>query len=148
MGIFNKILGEDALNNQQSEAAPVPATQKKALIVEDDKYLRDFYAELLTTNGLQVITADNGQAGLEMLSAQKPDIVLLDLMMPVMDGKSMLHKMREIPEFKYTPVIILTNAGDADNMRQTQRYDNANAFMIKANVSPEEILTQIKNLIH
>jgi CheY-like chemotaxis protein len=78
---------------------------------------------------------------------QKPNLVLTDLMMPVMDGKQMLHKIREIPEFKELPVIVLTNAGTADNIKETQFYNNANDFLIKSNVQPEEIVSKIKALI-
>jgi len=148
MSFLKKIFGIDEKNAAQQAPASVPSSQKKAVIVEDDKDLRDFYAELLTSAGLLVSTAENGQTGLETVISQKPDIVLLDLMMPVMDGISMLHQMRAIPEFKKTPVIVLTNAGDADNMKQTQFYDNANAFLIKANVTPDEVLNRVKSLIH
>lgn len=144
MGLLDKLVG----NSQNKEAAtPVTvAPQKKVIIVEDDKELRDFYSELLTSEGFSVLTAENGQIGLETITAQHPDLILLDLMMPVMDGKMMLHKMRSIPDFAKTPVIVLTNAGDADNMRQTQFFDNASAFLIKANVNPEEIINRVKAL--
>ena len=83
-----------------------------------------------------------------MAIANKPNIVLLDSLMPVLDGKTMLHKLREIPEFKTLPVIVLTNAGDADNMRETKFYDNASAFLIKSNVTPGDIANQVKTLIN
>lgn len=146
MGLFDKLsslVGNKTVINSANapKAAPPP---KKILIAEDDKYLRDFYSELLTGEGFNVVTAENGIQGLEMIKSQKPDIVMLDLMMPIMDGKTMLHQMRAIPEFKKTPVIVLTNAGDADNIRQTQFFDNANDFLIKSNVTPDEILARIK----
>jgi CheY-like chemotaxis protein len=143
MGFLDKLVG----NSKTKQVTAPLAPPKKVIVVEDDKELRDFYSELLTSEGFVVLTAENGQLGLQTITAQKPDLVLLDLMMPVMDGKMMLHKMRNIPEFAKTPVIILTNAGDADNMRQTQYFDNANAFLIKANVSPEEIINRVKTFI-
>jgi len=148
MGIFDKlssIVGHKRDKTDTSlQGTPPP---KKILITEDDKYLRDFYSEFLTSEGYSVATAENGQVGLQILMTQKPDIVMIDLMMPVMDGKTMLHKMREMPEFQKTPVIILTNAGDADNIRQTQLFENANEFLIKSNVTPDEILARIKTFI-
>ena len=144
MGIIDKVVGNP---NSATENPTNTPTKKKVLIVEDDQYLKDFYQELLTSAGYDVSTAVNGQEGLEKVVAQKPSLILLDIMMPVMDGKSMLHKVREIEEFKYTPVIILTNAGDADNMKQTMRYDNANAFLIKSNITPEELLSTVKNFV-
>jgi two-component system response regulator MprA len=146
MGLFNKLTS--LVGNKQPDASltpPPPATPKKVLIVEDDKDIRDFYSDLLTSEGYTVVTAENGQIGLDAVQSQKPDIVMLDLMMPVMDGKTMLHRMRQIPEFAKTPVMVLTNAGDAENIRDTKFFDNANDFLIKANVVPDEILRRIKS---
>lgn len=149
MGIFDKFTSLFINKNttdvvQPKKDTPLP---KMILIVEDDKYLREFYAEYLAKEGFRILTAENGQTGLETVISQKPDIVLLDLMMPIMDGKTMLHKMRAIPEFTHTPVVILTNAGDAENIRQTQLFDNANAFFIKSNVTPDEILSKVRSFI-
>lgn len=146
MGLFDRlssIVGNKGNKTDKNTQAATPPP-KKILITEDDKDLREFYSEFLTSEGFVVVTADNGQSGLQTLIAQKPDIVMIDLMMPVMDGKTMLHKMREMPDFQKTPVIILTNAGDADNIRQTQFFDNANEFLIKSNVTPADILARIK----
>jgi CheY-like chemotaxis protein len=143
MGIFDSL--SNLLGNKQSSVTPAPS--KKILIVEDDKELRDFYTELLTTEGFSITTAENGQLGLEAVTSQKPDLVLLDLMMPVMDGKTMLHTMREMPEFKTTPVIVLSNAGDADSIRQTKFFDNANDFLIKSNIAPNELINKIRTYI-
>lgn len=132
---------------EQSTPTPTPQTQsKKILIVEDDKLLREFYVELMQRQGYTVLTAENGQIGLDTIQAEKPNLVLLDIMMPIMDGKTMLHRVRQIPEFKTLPVIVLTNAGDTETMRETQYYDNANAFLIKSNVNPEEIIRMVKSL--
>src|SRR6266404_8503437 len=115
-------------------AIPVQTTpQKKIIIVEDEKVLADALEMKFTHEKFAVLKAENGQIGLEMIQANKPDVVLLDLMMPVMDGKTMLHKLREISEFKYLPVVVLTNAGDVENIKQTKQYDNASAFLIKSN---------------
>ena len=143
MGIFDSF--SNLLGNKQSSATTAPS--KRILIVEDDKELRDFYTELLTSEGFTVTTAENGQLGLDAVTSQKPDLVLLDLMMPVMDGKTMLHTMREIPEFKNTPVIVLSNAGDADSIRQTKFFDNANDFLIKSNIAPNELINKIRTFI-
>ncbi|HSX09333.1 MAG TPA: response regulator transcription factor [Candidatus Saccharimonadales bacterium] len=146
MGLFSKLTSLIG-NSKQPQAVPnplPPAPPKKILIVEDDKDIRDSYSELLSSEGYTVITAENGQAGLDAVTSQKPNVVMLDLMMPIMDGKTMLHLMRQIPEFKKTPVIVLTNAGDAENIRDTKFFDNANDFLVKANTAPDEILNKIR----
>ena len=68
-------------------------------------------------------------------------------MMPVMDGKTLLRTIRAMPEFETLPVIVLTNAGDIDSMKETKFYSNANAFLIKANVTPEDIINQVKTYV-
>lgn len=128
-----------AIKNSQPQEPP-----KTVLITEDDNILRDMYHDKLVSEGFSVITAENGKVGLEKTLIEKPDIILLDLMMPVMDGKRMLSKLREFPQFKKLPVIILTNAGEVDNIKQTQRYDNACEFLIKSNVSVDEVVQRIK----
>lgn len=120
---------------------------KKVLVVEDESALADTLGGELESAGFIVMKAPNGEIGLQKVKSEKPDLVLLDLLMPVMDGKMMLHKMREIPEFRRTPVIVLTNAGEIENIRETQVYYGAEEFMIKSNVSIEEIITRIRSLI-
>jgi DNA-binding response OmpR family regulator len=144
MGILDNIIGNQPPTPGTS-ASPSPA--KKVLIIEDEKRLADALEIKFRHEGFDVIKADNGQVGLEAIIAQNPHIVLLDLMMPVMDGKTMLKKLREFPQFKNLPVIVLTNAGDVDSMRETQLYYSANAFMIKSNTSPDEIVAKVKDLI-
>lgn len=149
MGLLDKVsslLGSTPTKDSQTTPQTPPVVQpKKILIAEDDKDLRDFYDEFFTSEGFTVITADNGQLGLEAVISQKPDVIILDLMMPVMDGKEMLHRLRSLPESQKTPVLVLTNAGDADNIRQTKFFDNANDFLIKANITPGELLARIKS---
>ncbi len=114
------------------------------LIVEDDVIIREMYQDKFTKEGFSVVTAENGKVGMEKLLEKRPNIIILDLMMPVMDGKAMLRKLREFPQFKRLPVIILTNAGEVDNIRETQRYDNACEFLIKSNVSVDDVVARVK----
>jgi two-component system response regulator/two-component system chemotaxis response regulator CheY len=119
----------------------------KVLIVEDETLLAGALETKFKNEGFEVIKAENGQVGLDMAVSQNPDIILLDLMMPVMDGKIMLKRLREIPDFKYLPVIVLTNAGDVDNMRETKRYYGASDFLIKSNVTPDDIVKKVRDYI-
>lgn len=128
-------------------AVPKAVAQKKVLIVEDEDLLANALALKFTHENFAVFRAGNGQQGLEMTATNKPDIILLDLMMPIMDGKTMLHQLRQIQEFQFLPVIVLTNAGEVDNIRQTKRYDNASAFLIKSSVTPEDIVKVVKETL-
>jgi CheY-like chemotaxis protein len=140
----------DATQTQPATTTPAAAPttgQKKVLVVEDEKLLANALEMKFAHANYSVAKAENGQIGLEQVQTFKPDVIILDLMMPVMDGKTMLHKLREMPEFKMLPVVVLTNAGDVDNIRETKRYDNASAFLIKSNVTPEEIVQVVNDLI-
>jgi len=122
-------------------------SDKKVLIVEDETLLANALEMKFKNAGFTVFKAENGQIGLDMTVSQKPNIILLDLMMPVMDGKVMLKRLREMPEFKTLPVIVLTNAGDVDTIRETKSYYNASDFLIKSNVTPDDILNKVRDYI-
>ncbi len=122
--------------------------KKKILIVEDEKPLQSVLQDRFTSEGYEVITANNGQEGLDMAISQKPDMIILDLLMPVMNGITMLQKLRDISEFKKLPVLVLTNAGEIDNIRQTTTYSNAASFLIKSNVTTDEIVEEVKTLFY
>jgi len=138
------VLAKDPVFPQQKTKKP----SEKVLIVEDDKILLEMYHDKFIHEGYDVLTAENGKIGLEKAITLKPNIILLDLMMPVMDGKRMLSKLREFPQFKQLPVIVLTNAGQVDNIKETQRYDNACEFLIKSNVSVDDVVGKVKFWLH
>ena len=117
---------------------------KVVLIVEDEKPLANILATRLQEEGFHVLKAFNGEDGLALTIANKPDIIILDLLMPILDGKSMLRKLRESPEHKHIPVIVLTNAGEIENARETQFYSDAIEFLIKSNVTMDQIVAKVK----
>lgn len=84
---------------------------KLILLVEDDRDLRESMKELLALEGHQVFLAENGREALDMLGKTKPDVILLDLMMPIMDGYEFLQERRRLPEANSVPVLLLTAAG-------------------------------------
>lgn len=128
-----------ATKSEENRDAP-----KIILVVEDEKALADVLEDRLVREGFQVFKAANGKEGLELAVAHHPAVVLLDLMMPVMSGQSLLHKLREMSAFKNLPVIVLTNAGEIENMRETQRYYDAVEFLIKSNVTLDQIVEKVK----
>jgi len=147
MGFLDNLFGSKKNSAAPNDPATLPqnSQKKKVLIVEDEKLLANALESKFKHENFDVLRAENGQEGLNMIMANHPDIILLDLMMPVMDGKTMLHKLREIPEFKALPVVVLTNAGEVDNMRETKTFDNASAFLIKSNVNPDDILQVVRD---
>lgn len=143
MNIINdiKILTGNKKVNDQPAQTQVPKT---ILLVEDEKPFSNILEARFTDEGFKVIKATDGEEGLNMAAKFIPDIILLDLMMPHMDGRSMLRKLREIPECKTIPVIVLTNAGEIENIRETQFYSDAAEFLIKSNVTLDEIVAKVK----
>lgn len=141
---IKNVSGDEPDQDQNTNAV----TKKILLIIEDETPLAEALSDRFGQEGYNVLKAEDGQKGLEMAIEYNPNAILLDLHMPVMDGTTMLHKLRQIPKFKYVPVIILTNDGDIDNIRETQVYDNAIEFLIKSNVSLEEIVNRVRPYLH
>ncbi len=117
---------------------------KKILIVDDEQFIREFYQELLTGEGYEVITANDGQQGLDLALQQRPDLILLDIKMPVMDGFTMFEQLKA--NSITVPVIFLTNAGDTENVMQANEAAAA-SFLIKSNIKPEELLAEVKRVL-
>ena len=116
------------------------------LIVEDDETARQMLARLLKSEGWEVAEATNGRIGLERLRDAPPDLILLDLMMPEMDGFEFLAQLRRDPEHEKTPVIIVTAADlSADERRRLD--DGVSHILEKAAYAREELLGQIRRLV-
>src|SRR6185503_14789961 len=94
----------------------ISPSDKKILIVEDEQSLVDLLADKLRADGFEVATAGNGVDGLEKALEWHPDVVLLDVVMPKMDGMTMLHKLRSHDEGKKIQVIMLTNLSDSQKV--------------------------------
>lgn len=94
----------------------------KILVVDDEKDILRIVAFSLQTWGYEAITADNGQEGLNKMSAEKPDLILLDASMPVMNGFQMLEQVRSNPDWKDIPVIMLTAHSDPETIENAVAY--------------------------
>ena len=137
MNIFN-IGGKPEDKNQ------VVTGKKKILIVDDDKYILDFYKELLESEGYETLTAERGQQSIDMTFEKNPNLILLDIMMPEMDGMTVFSILKE--KGVTTPVIFLTNAGDTTNLLQAAK-EAAAGFLIKSDIEPEYLLQRIKEVL-
>ncbi|MEI6266851.1 MAG: response regulator [bacterium] len=111
----------------------------KILIVEDDKSIRELYELKLGNNGFDVYTAENGGTGWDLIQQELPDIVLLDVMMPVMNGFQVLKKLKSKNETKEIPVVILSNFGEVDQM--TEGFvAGATDYLVKAEHTPADVV--------
>lgn len=119
----------------------------RILIVEDDEIIYKMYQKLLQNHGYDVKIATDGEEGLKIALEEHPDLVLLDIIMPKMDGMTMLKQLRQDEWGKNVKVIILTNLDPSDNILQGVVADHPTYYMIKSNTKPEEILEHIKEVI-
>ncbi len=116
---------------------------KKILIVEDEESLRGALHAKLGAEGFEVIEAKDGESGLNIALAEHPDLILLDIVMPKMDGFSMLEKMRLDPWGMKATVIILTNLNDQAYILKSFR-DEVFDFVVKTDVKIENLVQMIK----
>ncbi|MEK9134878.1 MAG: response regulator [Patescibacteria group bacterium] len=119
---------------------------KKILLIEDEQALQKTVGERLSQEGYEIISALDGEIGLNLASAKKPDLILLDLILPKVQGLDVLKKLKETKETKETPVIILTNLEEMEKINKALEL-GATAYLVKANYSLEELVEKIKNLI-
>lgn len=117
-------------------------TQKVA-IIEDDQTISQMYRFKFEAEGYQVETAENGKLGLQLAENMKPDIILLDLMMPEMTGDEMLAKLRATSWGKTTKVIILTNMGEQE-IPDSVRKLGVEAVILKADMTPRQVAELVK----
>ncbi|MBX4188370.1 MAG: response regulator [Candidatus Doudnabacteria bacterium] len=118
----------------------------RILIVEDEEILLTALSEELKQQGFQVSGAKDGVEGVEKAQSEKPDLVLLDLVMPRLDGIGALKQMKDNPEIKDIPVVILTNLSDYDKISDALSL-GAMDYLVKANYRLEELVNKIKTVL-
>lgn len=114
----------------------------KILIVEDDQALSQVLQKKLEFNGYEVATAPDGEAAMTELGKSKPDLILLDIVMPKMNGYEVLEKIHSDPSLSPIPVIIISNSGQPVEIERTKELGAAD-YIIKANFEPNEVLDKI-----
>lgn len=119
----------------------------KVLIVDDDAFLSGIYATKLELEGFQVVSARDGEEGLKAAMREKPDLILLDVLMPKLDGFEVLKRLKAEAEFKATPVIMLTNLGQKEDIEKGLA-DGAVDYLIKAHFVPAEAVDKIKKVLN
>jgi len=119
---------------------------KKILVIEDDKFLRELISQKLLKEGYEVVEAVDGDSGLEKAKEEKPDLILLDLILPGIDGFEVLSKVKADPKISSTPVIILSNLGQKEDVEKGMKLGAAD-FLVKAHFTPGEIVSKIKGII-
>ncbi|PIP33629.1 response regulator [Candidatus Falkowbacteria bacterium CG_4_10_14_0_2_um_filter_48_10] len=119
---------------------------KKILLVEDDPFLLNMYASKLELNGFTVLAADDGLKAYELARKEAPQLILLDVLLPKMNGFEVLHKLKLEPATAAVPVIILTNLGQAGEIEQGQKL-GAVDYLVKAHFTPAEVMAKIQKYL-
>jgi two-component system KDP operon response regulator KdpE len=119
---------------------------KNILIVEDDNSLRLVLKDKLNSEGFNVFEAENGEIGLDMALRNHPDLIILDIIMPKMDGNTMLERLREDAWGKSAKVVVLTNLDSLTDVAKIMVH-NAFEYFIKSDIKVEDLVSRIKEKI-
>lgn len=122
------------------------AENKTILIIEDDKFLRQLISQKLSKEGYEIIEAVDGEEGAEKVKETKPDLVLLDLILPGIDGFEVLSQIKRDEALNSIPVIILSNLGQREDIERGVNLGAAD-YLIKAHFTPGEIIEKIRRIL-
>lgn len=121
---------------------------KKILIIDDDtEFVREFIGKFLAQKDMKVFSAGDGEEGLDLLKSEKPDVVLLDLVMPKLDGIGFLKKLRSDPDedSSDTAVFVITQLSDAKKVAETAQY-NIKGYFIKNVSTFDQVMSKIREM--
>ena len=121
----------------------------RIMLVEDDAVLVEMYAAKFEHEGHETVVATNGEECLKLLETIKPDIILLDILMPKMNGFHVLKEIKKQPELRGIPVILLTNLGEAEvDMNQELAHAlGVHDYLIKSHHTPDEVIAKVKKAV-
>jgi DNA-binding response OmpR family regulator len=120
--------------------------RNKILLVEDSKVIQQMYRNKLIFEQFNVLTADNGMEAIKILSQEKPDIILLDLMMPIMDGYKVLQVVKTDPKLSSIPVLVFSAKGQSEEVEKALNLGAA-GYIVKATTKPNEVVEQIRKVL-
>jgi len=120
--------------------------KKKMLIIEDESLILKALSEGFQRRGFDVIKAEDGEEGIEKIAKEKPDLILLDLILPKMSGQEVLQDMKKKKQLDKIPVVVLTNVSDGSVLKECMSL-GAKEYIIKANFSFDDMEATIKQAI-
>ena len=118
----------------------------KIAIIEDDQTISQMYRMKFEANGYEVALADNGKRGVSLVEDFQPDIILLDLQMPEMNGAEALEEIRKHDWGKNIPVIILTNMGEEESPKELKKL-GIESYIVKADLTPSQVVERVKSTL-
>lgn len=121
--------------------------KKKILVVEDDIFISDIYQVKFNQEGFEVAVAVNGLEALKILDNFRPDIILLDIIMPQMDGIETLKKIKNDEKWKNIPIIMLTNISEKEKVEESEKI-GVNDYLVKSQFTPSEVVEKVNTLLN
>ncbi len=118
----------------------------KILLVEDDKTLLEMYTLKFKEAGFNIITAEEGETGLGLAKKELPAVILLDIMMPKMDGFAVLTELRQDEKTKKIPILMLSNLGQESDVKKGKKL-GANDYIVKASMTPTQVVDKTKSYL-
>jgi len=121
---------------------------KKILLIEDEEVLSDLLQKKLEENGYEVTVAFDGEEGFDIMKKQRPDLVLLDIVMPKMGGFEVMEEMNKIPRLKLSvlPVVIVSNSGQTVEIEKAQDL-GIRDFLVKTQFDPQEVVDKVNKIL-
>lgn len=119
---------------------------KKILLVEDDKMISSMYETKLRQEDYVIYTAEDGGRGLEIASQEKPDLILLDIILPQLDGFTVLQELKNNETTRNIPVVMLTNLGTTEDKEKGKQM-KADGYLVKASLTPAQLSEEIKKYL-
>jgi|SRR3989338_5392409 len=116
------------------------------LVVEDDVFIKEILISRLKKDGFDILNAADGASGLQLIESSSPDLVLLDLLLPAMDGFELLERMNQSGLIKRVPVIVISNLSGEENIRRAKNL-GVKEYIIKAQSTTTQISEQLKNYL-
>lgn len=124
-----------------------PKNRKKVCVVDDEDSIRDIYKTALEQSGYDVVTAIDGEDGLKVVRQEKPDVVLIDIMMPKIDGLEMMKTLRSDENFFDIPIIVMTNVDDQKIVKEAGKL-NTQFYLVKSLFEPKKVVNIIEEVLH
>ena len=125
---------------------PKAQKNKKILIVEDEEPMLVILRDSLMDAGFTVATAKNGEEGLVRAYQERPDLILLDIVMPKMDGMTMMRKLREDPWGKTAPIIFLTNLSADDAVKKEIEAKEPAQYLVKSDYTIDDVIAEVRKV--
>ena len=119
---------------------------KKILIIEDEKVLAEMYKDRFSEEGFQVVLAGSAEEGFEALKKEKPDLILLDILLPKANGVSFLKKIREQSELSSIPVVALSNYDEPKTKKEAESF-GVKDYLLKTDFTPQDLVNKIKDYL-